>query len=266
LGIPQTTRSGRESHKPKDYIPNMTGKSYEQTFANVVHHVMTQYSMKAGIKKFGDRGVDAAYAEMEQLHLRDTFKPVLPSGLNREEQKQALESLLFLKEKRDGKLKGRACADGRKQRAYIPKEEAASPTVSLEAVLLTATIDAEEKRHVAVVDIPNAFVQTKMDDKVVMKLRGKLAEIMVLMAPEIYKKYIVVENGVPVLYVHLINALYGTLKAALLFYKKLVKDLESIGFIINPYDFCVANKMINGKQMTIIWHVDDLKISHADEK
>ena len=244
----------------------MKGESYELTFANVVHHVMIQYSMKAGIKKFGDRGVDAAYAELEQLHLRDTFKPVLPSGLNREEQKQALESLLFLKEKRDGNLKGRAYADDRKQRAYIPKEDAASPTVSLEAVLLTATIEAEEKRHVAVVDIPNAFVQTKMDDKVVMKLRGKLAEIMVMMAPEIYKKYIVVENGTPVLYVQLMNALYGTLKAALLFYKKLVKDLESIGFVINPYDFCVANKMINGKQMTIIWHVDDLKISHADEK
>ena len=52
-------------------------------------------------------------------------------------------------------------------------------------MLLTATIEAEEKRHVAVVDIPNAFVQTKMDDKVVMKLRGKLTEIMVMMAPEI---------------------------------------------------------------------------------
>ena len=84
------------------------------------------------------------------------------------------------------------------------------------------------------------------------------------MAPEIYKKYVVIEKGVPVLYVQLMNALYGTLKAALLFYKKLVNDLKSIGFIINPYDFCVANKFINGKQMTIIWHVDDLKISHVD--
>ena len=117
-------------------------------------------------------------------------------------------------------LKGRACADSRKQRAYIPKENVASPTVSLEDVLLTTTIEAEEKRHVAVADIPNAFMQTKMDDKVDMKLRGKLAEIMVLMTPEIYKKYIVVENGTPGLYVQLLNVLYGTLTAALLFYKK----------------------------------------------
>ena len=35
---------------------------------------------------------------------------------------------------------------------------------------------------------------------------------------------------------------------------------------MNPYDDCVANKDINGSQCTIVWHVDDLKISHADEK
>ena len=46
--------------------------------------------------------------------------------------------------------------------------------------------------------------------------------------------------------------------------KKLLKDLESKGFIVNPYDPCVANKVINGEQFTIIWHVDDLKLSHKD--
>jgi len=35
--------------------------------------------------------------------------------------------------------------------------------------------------------------------------------------------------------------------------------------MINPYDQCVANKQINGKQCTIIRHVDDLKISHVRE-
>ena len=63
------------------------------------------------------------------------------------------------------------------------------------------------------------------------------------------------------------KALYGTLKAALLFYKKLKKAITEIGCIINPYDVCVANKVINGSQFTIAWHVDDLKLSHnnADE-
>ena len=56
------------------------------------------------------------------------------------------------------------------------------------------------------------------------------------------------------------------IKSPLLFYRKLRKDLESIGFKINPYDCCVANKIINGNQFTVLWHVDDLKISHKDPK
>ena len=54
------------------------------------------------------------------------------------------------------------------------------------------------------------------------------------------------------------------MQAALLFWKKLSGYLENNGFVPNPYDTCVMNKTINGKQMTIGWHVDDLKISHVD--
>ena len=62
----------------------------------------------------------------------------------------------------------------------------------------------------------------------------------------------------------LLKALYGTLRAARLFWEKLSKTLVEWGFEINPYDRCVANKMVNGKQLTVGWHVDDLKISHVD--
>ena len=60
------------------------------------------------------------------------------------------------------------------------------------------------------------------------------------------------------------KALYGCLKSALLFYEKLVGDLEAYGFNINPYDPCVDNKMIGGKQLTVCWHVGNLKISCVD--
>jgi replication fork clamp-binding protein CrfC len=56
------------------------------------------------------------------------------------------------------------------------------------------------------------------------------------------------------------------LQALLLFYKKLRKDLEEISFKVNPYDPCVAHRIINGKQLTITWHVDDQKSSHEDPK
>ena len=55
------------------------------------------------------------------------------------------------------------------------------------------------------------------------------------------------------------------LQAALLWYSKFREDLESKGFKFNPYDPCVADRMISGKQHTIVFHVDDLKSSHEDK-
>ena len=37
-------------------------------------------------------------------------------------------------------------------------------------------------------------------------------------------------------------------------------------FELNPYEPCVAKKMIGGKQMTVCWHVDDLKVLYVDHK
>ena len=129
-----------------------------------------------------------------------------------------------------------------------------------------AMIDAEEGRDVATIDIPNAFIQTRLDDdsnKVLMWLHGKLTKLMVEVAPEIYSKYVSVDSkGELVLYVHLLNVLYGIMKVALLYYEHFVCDIMAIGFKLNPYDPCVANKIVHGKQLTITWHVDDLKVSH----
>ena len=98
-----------------------------------------------------------------------------------------------------------------------------------------------------------------------MILKGPLAESMVQVAPNLNSKYITVDRkNTPILYVKMHKALYGLLRSALLFYRKLVSDLESNSFVLNPYNPCIANKMINGKQMTICWQVDDLKVSHED--
>ena len=72
--------------------------------------------------------------------------------LTPEQRLDALAYLMFLKRKRSGKVKSRGCADGRKQRAWTSKEEVTSPTVAMEAVFLTAVIDALENRDVAIVD------------------------------------------------------------------------------------------------------------------
>ena len=71
---------------------------------------------------------------------------------------------MFLKKKRiDGNIKRRTVAGEKKQRSYITREDASSPTVATEAVLMTCIIDAEENRDVAVIDIPNALIQTRVE-------------------------------------------------------------------------------------------------------
>ena len=227
------------------------------------------YSLKRGLAKFGEKGHEAALGEMKQLHQRDCFYPIHPDKLSPSERKKVLESLIFLVEKRDGRIKARTCANGSVQRVYMDKEDAASPTVSTEAIVLTAVIDAMEGRDVATVDLPNAFIQTKVGkdkngDKIVMKVRGPLVDMLVSLDPLQYQDKVVIEGGQKVLYLVVTRAIYGMLQSALLFYKKFRKDIEAVGFKINPYDPCTANKIIQGKQMTIVWHVDDLKISHKD--
>ena len=179
---------------------------------------------------------------------------------------EALELHLFLKQKCNDSIKERMVTDGSKQHTSISKEDATSPTVALESVLLMAMIDAAEGWDVTTIDILNAFIQTKLDDnsnKVLMRLCSKLAKLMVEVAPEIYSKYVSVDSkGELVLYVHLLNALYGIMKVALLYYEHFVHDITVIGFKLNPYDPCVANKIVHGKQLTMTWHVDDLKVSH----
>ena len=93
-----------------------------------------------------------------------------------------------------------------------------------------------------------------------------MAELLTRADPSKYCMYMSEENGKQVLYVELQKALYRTLQAALLFWKDLTHFLMTeLGFVVNPCDSCVVNKMINGKQCTIIWHVDDLKLSHVKQ-
>jgi len=221
-------------------------------------------SMKRGIKEFGAAGLEAVSKEMQQLHDREVMAATAPQDLTPDQRKEALGYLMFLKRKRCGTVKGRGCADGRKQRAYTNKEEATSPTIATEAVFLTAVIAALEGRDVAVVDVPGAFMQTDLDELVHVRFTGTMVDMLLEIDYEMYSPFITYEGKNKVLYVELLKALYGTLRASRLFWEKLSGKLLEWGFTLNPYDSCVANKMIDGKQCTVGWHVDDLNISHVN--
>ena len=84
--------------------------------------------------------------KVSQLHWRDTFVPRIYSKLT-DEKKKVLKSQMFVVKKRDGKTKARMVAGGNTQRDYLTKEDSSSTTVSIEALLLTSNINADEQRQ-----------------------------------------------------------------------------------------------------------------------
>jgi len=88
-------------------------------------------------------------------------------------------------------LKGRTCANGKKQKLFLKENESySSPTVSLEGLLASLVIDVVEKRNVAIFDVPGAYLHAKMPDdkRTLMVLRGDFADIMCQVNPE-YERF-----------------------------------------------------------------------------
>ena len=94
-----------------------------------------------------------------------------------------------------------------------------------------------------------------------MKVRGVIVNLLLMIDADTYGKYIVYENGKKVIYLVVLKALYGMLHFALLFYNMFRSNLEKEGCEFNPYDPCVVNEDIKSKQLTVLFHVDDVKVS-----
>ncbi len=209
------------------------------------YNFVETYSLKQGIKKFGDHVYKSAQKEVGQLHERKCFYPVNVHALTELEKKRAMQAIVLIVEKQDttmvteeSKIKTRVVANGSIQRDWIQKEDAASPTASLESIILTAGIEAHEEREVATVDVPNAFIQATVKYKpnqewITMKVQGALVDMLIELEPDVYRPCVVYEKGVKTLYLIVLRAIYGMLQSALLFYQKFRKDLENYGFVFN---------------------------------
>ena len=142
-------------------------------------------------------------------------KPVIRTisydTLTNEDKRKALDAVNIIELKRDGRLKGRSCANGSKQRSYLSEyDSVASPTVSLEGIITSLLIGAYEGRNYISFDVPGAFLQADMpDDKLVLlKFKGRMAD-MLADVNEKYREHLVKEDGKTVLYVKVIRAIYG---------------------------------------------------------
>ena len=73
-------------------------------------------------------------------------------------------------------------------------KESTLPTVSTEAIFIMSVIDAKQNREVAVVDLPGAFLHAENEQDETMFMKGRLAELMTLIAPQTYRKYVTVKK------------------------------------------------------------------------
>ena len=218
----------------------------------------------AGIKKHGQPARDALTTEFAQLDYKGAYEPIQATDLTETQQTKALRIINLIKEKRNGHLKGRSVADSRPQRELYTKDETSSPTATPESVLLTALIEAVEDRRVAVADVTGAYLNVDMDDFVLIQLLGDDVDMMCNANPT-YAEFMTYEKGRKTLFLQLKKALYGCMKSALLWYRLFRNMLQDLGFVLNPYNPCVANSQIKGSQCTIVWYVDDNKISHKEQ-
>ena len=153
---------------------------------------MKQYIINQGLKVFGKKGEAALRKELQQYHDFRVVKPKKYQDLSYEQRRSILAYLMFLKLNSDEvTINSRGCADGRKQRYWLSKEDKSSPTVSTEGIMLLCMIDATEGRAAATSDIPGAFLQTDYDKvDIHIKLQWDMVTLLEDIDPEYYKDLI----------------------------------------------------------------------------
>ena len=135
--------------------------------------------------------------------------------------------------------------------------------------MVPCIIDAMEGRNVDVYHIHCNFLQTYMmhgECIVCIRILGVLADLLVKIYPEKFADKVVLEGGHALIYAAFKKVLYGASIAIIIFWWDLFGVLRYWGFELNPYESCVMNKTVDGKQCTICWHVDDLNILHVSLK
>ena len=136
--------------------------------------------------------------------------------------------------------------------------------VSQDAFFMTSIMDAIKGRDVTITYVKGGYLNANIIDEILMKITGKEVDLFLKIDPSL-TEVIVIENGKRVIYIQLDKALYRCMQSALLWWYELYSStLKDMGFVLNPYDICVANVNINDKQCTIVSYVDNNKIDHVN--
>ena len=189
VGAEYSTKLGVINLQFYDDAPPPPEMTEAQKYAHILGVILVQkYGPKKGIELFDEKADAAVVKELTHINELGTYEPILDSDIAWEEKKKALESIMFITEKRKGDIKARKLSGGSKQRMYdgYDKADGSSTTVTTEIIFFTGVVDALEGRALVVLDVANAFMHAHNDERVLMLLRGKLAKMMVRIDPSMY--------------------------------------------------------------------------------
>ena len=226
-------------------------------------------SFNKAAKKYGTKAAQSSVSELKQMIDMDIFRPTYWSDLSEAMKKKLIRSHTFFKEKYsvDGeleKLKARLVAGGNLVDAS-ELGDIAAPTAKLESIMLAHAIASQFGYMIVVMDIPGAFLHTRLpkEERVVMLLGVEEVEVLLKLKPE-WAKY---RNDSGTMYVVVYGGLYGLPQAAMLWNQILSSALIEIGYKSTPDDSCVFVKFDSeGRRSIVIVHVDDLMHIFEAEK
>ena len=249
-----------ESSNTPEYVRRSARTTKERQVLNLHMYIDEAY------RKFPNEAKASALKELKEMLAREVFTPLNPKDFSKTKLKGVLKSFMFFKEKYNlgafDKLKARLVGNG-SQQINVEAINKASPTAKLESILMAFGIAASEERYIISADIGNAYLEASMSgEEVHMELDKLQVKLLTEISPNL-KPY-VDDKGKMI--VKLDKALYGCVQSAKLWYDHLTSTIKRFGFKANDYDPCVLNKIVNGKQITVVIYVDDLLITCKDEK
>lgn len=224
----------------------------------------TQMNFRSGVKKHGEAAIKVMEKEIAGIDNRKTWQPVHLTDLSQSQRGKIIQAIGLIAEKHklnaddvlDLVLKGRLCADGRREDVTMFAEgDLAAPTVKTLSLFSALSLAASKNMHMMTFDIGQAFLNADIENEVYVRLDVKTADILVNIRPE-YEQYRTPKGE---LVLKLLKALYGTREAARLWYDHFKDILVSYGYKVSELDKCVFYK--NNKDGTeksiILLHVDD---------
>ena len=214
-------------------------------------------SVRAALRDRGEAAQAAILDELQGILDKGVWHGVNMRDLTSEQRKRILRSVTFLKDKFTAqnifqKFKARMCVDGSRQ-DHSMYENVSSPTATCASVLSCAAISAAEGRRVMTVDVTGAFLHADMKATGV-TVHVQLDKLMTAFLVQLDPSYAAFVRDDGTCVVELDKALYGTIEAAKLWYDNISAQLIADGFVQNPYDHCVFNKVnANGVQVTVVF-------------